>query len=370
MAKLYDVKVLDMVDGEVKKIEYDGHVYVKTSAPAQVGDVMLEVRGTSTRTADAFYKVEKLDDYVRVSDDRNGLHGWVKEQQGDYFYIFRKVGDSQFRKIDRKPAVGDYVKFNEDCWDASAGVYYEIIGIDEDGDLEFIDDVGDENIAMFEHDDFEVFEKVVDKPNKPKFKVGDYIVPLPETNGRYRITNTEMKLGVVKRIMSNKRIEVEVLNHENKREKGYTAYVEERYFRHATEEEIFNPGTKVRLNIPEGKRPRYGWGYVENGVIGEVRRVVVGRLGEKKIVVDFPCNGKWYGDPSELVIVNDDVEIPKYEVGDIVRIVGIHHGRKGMIGEVSWVDDHVSVLTKKPERVDEAEAVELIAKASDRFDIK
>lgn len=74
---------------------------------------------------------------------------------------------------DRKPKAGDYVKFNEDTYDVTAGKYYEVTDVDCDGDIEIVDDVGDEFNLYGE--DFEVYEKVdAVKPDSLAFKGAKY----------------------------------------------------------------------------------------------------------------------------------------------------------------------------------------------------
>lgn len=59
-------------------------------------------------------------------------------------------------------------------------------------------------------------------------------------------------------------------------------------------------GDKVKLVIPEGSRPEYGWGDVSNGEIGEVVRVY-GSSSD----VDFPSQSGWTGANHEFELLDD-----------------------------------------------------------------
>ncbi|MEK3887296.1 hypothetical protein [Bacillus sp. FSL K6-3431] len=83
-----------------------------------------------------------------------------------------------YRKVEgRKPRAGDYVKFDEDDADynQTAGKYYEVTAVDEEGDLEFTDDADVDNVAVYGSDDFEVYEKVsANTPETISYKGANY----------------------------------------------------------------------------------------------------------------------------------------------------------------------------------------------------
>lgn len=148
-------------------------------------------------------------------------------------------GDN-FRKVEgREPRVGDYVKFFEDGLDITAGKYYEIIGVDDDGDFVFLDDDGDKQFAFLDYlgEDFEVFEEISDEE---PLKVGGYVVPLESADDDYAVTNTKMKLGkVVEGVVDCcDDIRIEVIAHENDIEVGESYSVNSKHFRKATDEEV------------------------------------------------------------------------------------------------------------------------------------
>jgi hypothetical protein len=205
MAKLENVKILDMSNGEPTRVEYNGAIYEKTEEKAQEGDLVrvIDAWCIDDVIQGGFYKVHadgggglSFDDEY---DCERSYEFWVDE-----FETFRKVpvqpqpdlaeriaelerriaalegrgngavaeGAPKYRKVtDRDPRVGDYVKFDEAPRSyLTAGKYYEIVEIDVLGDPQIIDDDGDElDIGGFE---FEVYELVAE--GAMKLKVGDY----------------------------------------------------------------------------------------------------------------------------------------------------------------------------------------------------
>lgn len=90
----------------------------------------------------------------------------------------KSTTDDEYVKVtDREPRKGDYVKFDDDfaarkSW-LTPGKYYQIIGIDECGDPQILDD--DEDAYDPDGDDFEVYEKaIVGNSEDALFNIGDY----------------------------------------------------------------------------------------------------------------------------------------------------------------------------------------------------
>jgi len=79
-----------------------------------------------------------------------------------------------------------------------------------------------------------------DEEVKPRFKVGDYVVALPQSDEEYFITNTKMKLGKITEIHedSDEDIEIEIIKHAEEAVNGHSYLVSSKYFRKATQEEI------------------------------------------------------------------------------------------------------------------------------------
>jgi hypothetical protein len=71
-----------------------------------------------------------------------------------------------------------------------------------------------------------------------KFEVGDYVVPLPESDKEYGITNTDMYLAKVAEVRGDNEIVIEIVAHKKEHEVGEEYPVDPKYFRKATAEEI------------------------------------------------------------------------------------------------------------------------------------
>ncbi|MGN7387764.1 hypothetical protein [Sporosarcina sp. SAFN-015] len=87
MAKLTGVKTIDMVNGEITKIEYDGAEYAKVDEHAQAGDVV-QVVGRSWGT------IEKGDFYIAKYTDGRFTHIEFPRRANGYtsdFEVFRKI---------------------------------------------------------------------------------------------------------------------------------------------------------------------------------------------------------------------------------------------------------------------------------------
>jgi hypothetical protein len=177
MAKLSGVKTLDMVNGEITKIEYNGEMYAKVDGKAQAGDLAISNYSHPDITRGAFYAVVEDRDFFfdTLIDDAGDGHSNALTSST----AFRKVTatDEKYRLVtDRKPKAGDFAKLlatDED--DLTVGNYYEILGIDSDGDFRVNDDDGYETYIMeSEGDKFEVYVKGTKYKPAETLKVGDY----------------------------------------------------------------------------------------------------------------------------------------------------------------------------------------------------
>lgn len=283
MAKLENVKVIDMANGEVTKIEYEGEEYTITEEKAQVGDILFNIKEMiSSQLADSYYKVVKVDDFARVEDERGELHGWRHHTQGENFKVFRKL-DVEFRKITRDPQVGDFLKFtNADELPPylSAGRYYEIVDIDYNGDPQIDDDEGD-RCDTFGHS-FTVFEKTMEED----IKIGDTVKLTIKDGGRPyygwgAVENGE--IGEVVRIDDDGLIKVDFPSQSNWSALGSELSVLMR-------DSLYNKYVKVAggdeepFDCPKGYA---GWGKSGQGLVafGSIGRVV--EETDKGVYVDF-----------------------------------------------------------------------------------
>jgi len=101
MAKLNGVNVLDMTDGKIKKVEYDGEQYELTEGDARTGDIVLIIEAREDTTLSAFYL------YVgSLSDGDHRLIDDVGELGSNFNNCYRL-----FRRVKPQPEfkVGDIV---------------------------------------------------------------------------------------------------------------------------------------------------------------------------------------------------------------------------------------------------------------------
>ncbi|MDH5159863.1 hypothetical protein [Heyndrickxia oleronia] len=149
MAKLTGVKTVDMVNGEITKVEYNGEHYVKVDGPAQVGDIVaIEKPWYDEIYRGDFFSVERVTvrnwgKFVYVDGNANG--------EQDDVIPFRKYG--QKYSNERRPQVGDRVKVVKAY--GSQGKYQNgdiltIKWVDQDDDGRFKVEENDRPIRDFE----------------------------------------------------------------------------------------------------------------------------------------------------------------------------------------------------------------------------
>lgn len=243
MASLTGVKTLDMTNGEITKVAYNGVEYVKVDGPAQSGDLALRHPSVNNLdvTAGCFYEVaEAYEDKIRISDDVDDLAA----HKQSVFSFFRKQGA--------------------------------------------------ERVGAFE--------------------VGDYIVPLPEADHHYKITNTDMKLAkVVKEY--DPRIKLEIIAHNDESRIGNVYGVCSVHFRKATPEEVekytaqkLKVGDYVRItgNDVHGILGEHGF------KIGEIVRVLA-TYTDLIMVENLDGSKYWF------VHVNDFVKVSSEEGAEAKR---------------------------------------------------
>ncbi|ATH95323.1 hypothetical protein [Bacillus glycinifermentans] len=230
MAKLDCVKTLDMVNGEITKVAYDGAEYERVEGPAQTGDLVLPITdGFRDATKGSFYKAIDVDrdgDAVILDDvgDRDGsfrhnydlfrkvsashpsLEDRVSTNEKDIAALKSDVAalkgedEPKYIRIDKSEAkAGDYVKFIETYDDdITTEKMYEIDQVDWLGDIYFTDDVGDENYASAD-ETYAVYRKVSAasaeaEPKPERLKVGDYAKVVREEFGHLFDTDDIIEL--------------------------------------------------------------------------------------------------------------------------------------------------------------------------------
>jgi hypothetical protein len=243
------------------------------------------------------------------------------------------IGGAQYREVAREVRYGDqYIVPLDGYFDITEGKPYKVTGIDPDGDPEFVDDAGDpsglsegeyvvlepvtatSDLSALEFELAEMKAKVAEmerqlaevKKGAPedRLKVGDYAKIAEGIDDGYAKSG-----DIVEIIDTGRRFDFKV------RKIGDTngcTYFDAAALVRATDEEVaeakhklarhkIQPGVYVKLQIPEGSRPRYGWGDAKNGDIGKV----ASRDGDS-VRVDFPAHSYWHADINEIVLVTEE----------------------------------------------------------------
>lgn len=98
-------------------------------------------------------------------EDGTVIEGTVDElkQMGVKFPVAEMEESGEYRKVaDRKPKVGDFIKFSKTGDnDVTVGSYYEIMRFDSDGDPEFFDNDGDIDVAVSDEGDVYAIYEIV-----------------------------------------------------------------------------------------------------------------------------------------------------------------------------------------------------------------
>ncbi|MCY9274558.1 hypothetical protein [Bacillus haynesii] len=361
MARLYGVKTLDMVNGEITKVAYERAEYERVVGDAQDGDLVLI-------TDDSWCDATKGEFYlcVGISATDPRIVDDIDEDDSNYvesYVLFRKVSASQpsledrvstnekdieslksdvaalkgeakpeYVRIDKGEAkVGDFVKYVVTASPSvKIGRLYEIIGLRSGRHFAHIDEDGD-RVRTVPNGVFEVYRKVsAAKPKPERLKVGDYAKVVAKISGHLAC---EGDVVVIKEDYKDYQpFLCEDLNG------CRLGYFYERELVRATDEEVaeakdatarakFKKGAKVRLKSGGGENPLYGF---ENGkVYTVVDNDYPHRRTEKKIQIE----ADWYygfatPDQLELLSEEDAAEIEKwaaigrevgaYKAGDII----------------------------------------------------
>lgn len=416
MAKLTGVKTLDMVNGEITKVAYNGAEYERVEGNARrvgkSGDLVLNGHRHPDLKLGEFYLLVRDEgtSLLSVRDEIDDFHGNAVAD-GDSI-LFRKVSASQptledrvrtnekdieslksdvaalkveavpkYVRIDKSEAkAGDFVKFieTEDGY-VTIGKLYEIEDFHRDADPSITDDRGDYNCAS-KYEVFEVYRKVSAADPKPeRLKVGDYARVVTDR------TSHAKRDDVVKIIDDDKSVVPFLAVHLNG---GNAGWFNESQLVRATDEEVaeakdaearakFKKGAKVRLKSGGGGYPLLGF---ENGkVCTVIHNDYYHGDAEKKIQIECGCY-YGYATPDQLVLLSEEEvteiekwdaigrEVGEYKVGDIVQYL-----YDGEICEVVDVaeDGSVKVATQKHGNCTENQSsIELIAPVEARFDRK
>ena len=416
MSKLTGVKTLDMVNGEITKVAYNGAEYERVEGtPRSVGksgDLVLNGHRHPDLKLGGFYLLVRDEGTSRLSvrDEIDEFHGNAVTD-GDSI-LFRKVSASQpsledrvstnekdieslksdvaalkgeakteYVRIDKSEAkAGDFVKFDEAPNEfLTAGKYYEIYRVDGCGDPQIRDDDGD-GFDTYCADDFEVYRKVSAAEPKPeRLKVGDYAKVVRNESGHY---------AEIDEIVLVKRDDKDFAPFHCEKLNGNEAgiFYEDELVR-ATDEEVaeakdaearakFKKGAKVRLKSGGGVYPLLGF---ENGKVYSVCDNEVRRADGKNIEIT-QVGAPGYATPDQLELLSEEEvaenekwaaigrEVGEYKIGDVVQSL---YGRE--ICEVVDIaeDGRLEVATQNHGNCTENQSsIELIAPVEARFDRK
>ncbi|TWM68747.1 hypothetical protein CHCC14813_2132 [Bacillus licheniformis] len=416
MAKLAGVKTLDMVNGEITKVAYNGAEYERVEGTprsvGRAGDLVLNGHRHPDLKLGEFYRIVWDEDNSRVSvlDEVGDLHSNAVIDRDSV--LFRKVSASQPTLEDRvstnekdiaalksdvaalkgeakteyvriaksEAKAGDFVKFpNATSSYLTSDKYYEIYRVDGCGDPQIYDDDGDSYDTCGKR--FEVYRKVSAAEPKPeRLKVGDYVKVVGNESGHY---------AEIDEIVLVKRDDKDFAPFHCEKLNGNEAgiFYEDELVR-ATDEEVaeakdaearakFKKGAKVRLKSGGGVYPLLGF---ENGKVYSVCDNEVRRADGKNIEIT-QVGAPGYATPDQLELLPEEeaAEIEKwaaigrkvdeYKEGDVIQY--LTDDRE--ICEVVAVgeDGRVKVATQNHGNCTENQSsIELIAPVEARFDRK
>lgn len=202
MAKL-DVKVIDMVNGEITKVAYDGAEYVKTNEPVRKGDLfqLREGHYVCGGEVGAFYTTDKFSDGDVVIPTEYKGNATYTQTQG-WGVAYRKISAQTAPTIEervtaleadvasikgeakattKRLTVGDKARVvgRESAHSAEIGDIVTIVRDDEDRQP-YKCELDGENVGWFQEWELEAVDVAKQEPEigeavKPKLKAGDFV---------------------------------------------------------------------------------------------------------------------------------------------------------------------------------------------------
>jgi hypothetical protein len=192
MAKLEGVKVIDMTDGEIEKISYDGEEYVRVDGEGKKGDIALVVSAWGSQNVGEYYPVIS-EDHRSYTEEGSKEYVYIKGKTCDAncfrhrVELFRPVSELnklvydgvEYRKVTGRDAAfrGDYIVFtNEDDKPVftTVGKPYKIISFDWMNDPVFYDDNGGTRQPDRYTYSSEIYEKVTQSDDIITFEERQY----------------------------------------------------------------------------------------------------------------------------------------------------------------------------------------------------
>lgn len=257
---------------------------------------------TSWIGADQFDVVETettegacVGDTIKITKDSTGTEkhrvGWAELGQG-----LMNVGS--VGKVTEVTLKGIYAKFDGD--QLGAGLV-------------------DKSRFYLAHGEYEVISAAEDTP---PYEVGDLAVIAEDAD--------EGKLGIGDVVEIIGTAEYYDFNTKRLTDGETEQFDEEELTKYVPEEKEISVGDKVVLAIPKGEKPKYGFGDVKTGDIGEVFSVFGGGTD---LSIKFDNQGDWRGITSEVLLVEraetkaeeaeeGGEEPTTFVKGDIVKIIG------------------------------------------------
>jgi hypothetical protein len=333
------------------EVEVDGVKYHKVERKAQAGDIVkiTDEGAPEYVIVGAFYEVDHVDSY----DDPQ-----IIDEDGDE-YDLGGMGFEVYEKV-TEPApqperlkVGDYVKVT-DASGSSRAKKGDIAVITGNWSAKIIDvkTLDGRAYGMYTHrfvratePEVEAAKKAAERAKKiGEFADGGYAEIVNanydnasssarENNGLYVKVEAKMSPWGTRQL---------TLTLPDGKCGGYCnadalrKVTREEYEEATKPKPVFNVGDSVKLTLPNGAKPRYGFGKISNGDIGKVRHVY-----DQKIVLDFPAQKNWNALPSELTVVSAEEakwaaigrKVGEFKRGDVVSFVK-GSGKKTGVGTV------------------------------------
>jgi len=217
MAKLENVKILDMVNGEPTRVEYNGAIYEKTEDDAEAGDLVrvIDADVIEDVTQGGFYETYIDDDIDGPAfvDDDDDVRSY--EANDHALETFRKVsadlverlaelerrlealeertGAKEGERQARRLTVGDYARVvaNDTMHSANIGDIVKIVEDDYDDHPYRCEDLNGEDVGWFKEHELELvtdeesrWAKIGRKPGE--FKKGDIVRVTDSCGGRVK----------------------------------------------------------------------------------------------------------------------------------------------------------------------------------------
>lgn len=363
MAKLEGVNVINMRDGEITKIEYEGEEYTKDENVTEPidGDIALNKLGTRSYTKGAFYELrEGLTNYGSFGTKTDDQDSKNNGKSRDHFDVFRKVSaptitervdgletrvsaleadqtDESPKEFDKPAQVGDTILITDAYL---TGGYYKngdnltVKEVDEEGDVVTTEEYGHFFIANGE---FKIIgrKEATEKESKESL-VGKYVV-FSDTDG------ADLTKGKAYEIISED--DGYFLVHDDK---GYGQWVDKAVERSRFTFEIFDekPAENPSFEVGDCAKVvgRTNFSDIGEGTIVKITRTL-DVDGEHRVdLLDESDHDYAKPDALEKVSESDAVFLAngrkpgEYKDGDIVEIIANTNYSANEVGDIGVVE--------------------------------